>query len=93
MKAVPRYRTPKALRLLFFRLLNRGRRALKANLRMRAVAERLRRRAAAAAQRALHDRDRISLRISECEITFDYVRTVIANLDGYAHQNIGFVAV
>src|SRR5438094_9088880 len=89
--ALPPFRALLSFR--FFLFFYRGHRALKSDLRMRPVAERLRRRAAAAAQRAFHDRNRISLRIGECEITFDDVRAVIANLDGYAHQNIGFAAV
>src|SRR5260370_448844 len=51
--------------------------ALKTNLRMGPIAERLRRRAAAAAQHAFEDRDGISLGVGEREIAVDDVRAVI----------------
>src|SRR5688500_16596774 len=56
---------------------NRFRRALKTDLRMGSVAERLHRGAAAAAKRLLRDRNLVAVGVDELEIAFDEQRTVL----------------
>src|SRR5205085_11254554 len=68
--------------LLFrFRVGDRGVRALEADLRMRAVAERLDSGTAAAAERLLAHRNLVALRVSEAEIAVDEERSVFRELD------------
>ncbi len=77
--------TPPPLRAFVLLLLHRCDRALESDLRVRAVAERLRRRAAAAAERAFQQWDLVAVHVDDFDVAVDEVRTVFLDFDRDAH--------
>src|SRR5206468_11646932 len=80
---------PRSGRWLLFLALHRGDGALKADLRMRSVAEGLGRRSAASAEYGFLYRNLIAQRIDEPEFAVDEVWSVVSNFDCGCHGSSG----